>query len=238
MTVIQRLALLSILFSFCAITGCSSTQMQEMNAALPWNKQEALKFKRATTPARIATIWSHDVLTGPNHSPTQGFGGRLYFYNNEQQAVPVTGKLVVYAFNDTDAKRVGHSASEKADRKYVFTAEEFEQHYSESEIGASYSVWLPWQPVGGPQQHVTLIAVLVTADGKQVIGQPSRATLPGRAQPGEQKVTMANGSLEGMPPVVSANTPQTNNADQVQRDKRTTTLPLSRNLTRHLNKAN
>ena len=237
MTVNKQLSLIALSLAIIASTGCTTSQMREMNAALPWNKQEALELERVTTPTRIASIWSHDVLTGPNHEATQGFGGRLYFYNNEQQAVAATGKLVVYAFNDTESKRLGQTASEQANRKYVFSPDEFAQHYSESEIGPSYSVWLPWQRVGGPQQHVTLIAVLVTKDGKQIVAQPSRATLPGRAQPGDRKVTIANGQLEGMPNTMDEVLAQPNHADQVQRNKRTTTLPLSRNLTRHLNNA-
>ena len=120
MTVNKQLSLIALSLAIIASTGCSTSQMREMNAALPWNKQEALELERVTTPTRIASIWSHDVLTGPNHQATQGFGGRLYFYNNEQQAVAATGKLVVYAFNDTEAKRIGQTASEQADRKYLF----------------------------------------------------------------------------------------------------------------------
>ena len=50
------------------------------------------------------------------------------------------GSLVVYAFDETDRD----PANMKPDRKFVFTQEQFEKHYSKSTLGHSYSVWLPW----------------------------------------------------------------------------------------------
>ncbi len=37
----------------------------------------------------------------PGKPVTRGFGGRIYFYNDRSQAVPVDGELVVYGFDDT-----------------------------------------------------------------------------------------------------------------------------------------
>ncbi len=67
-------------------------------------------------------------------------------------------------------------------RKYVFRAEELAGHYSESKLGHSYSFWVPWDRVGGPQRQVSLIARFKSAQGGVVMSEMTRHLLPG-AQP-------------------------------------------------------
>lgn len=110
-------------------------------------------------------------------APTRGFGGRIYFFDQHNNAVPAAGKLVVYAFKDEGDL----DADRPPDRKYVFPAEDFSRHYSESNFGASYSVWVPWDAVGGEQCNISLIPIFTTVEGKVVVGDQSRHILPGRA---------------------------------------------------------
>ena len=153
------------------LAGCASL---DLNKGIPWSKDQPGK----TPAARMALLWSDAVMTPPGGPPTRGFGGRLMFYGpKDDKPIQVRGTLVVYAFDEqgrdpTDAK---------PDRKYVFTDEQFAKHYSKSELGHSYSVWIPWDEVGGPRKEISLIARFLPSDGSVVIGDQSRHVLPGRA---------------------------------------------------------
>ena len=112
----------------------------------------------------------------PDGPPARGFGGRLTFYDSKaDKPVKVDGTLVVYVF-DEEGRDPGNA---KPDRKYVFSKEDWERHYSKSELGHSYSVWLPWDEVGGPQKEISLIVRFTPSTGPTIVGEQARQVLPG-----------------------------------------------------------
>ena len=127
-------------------------------------------------PTQLIAVWTDTVLTRADGPAVRGFGGRLMFYDHQDaQPIKARGTLVVYAYDDSKRQE----ARVEPDRKYVFRAEDLDDHYSESRIGDSYSVWLPWGPVGGEQKEITLIARFKTAAGNEVVGEPTSNVLPG-----------------------------------------------------------
>ena len=131
-------------------------------------------------PDKIVTLWSDTVLTQAGRPPVRGFGGRLMFYEGKKEdPVKVEGTLVVYAFDETN--REANNA--KPDRKYVFTPLQLPLHYSKSKVGHSYSVWLPWDEVGGEQKEITLIVRFQPSEGETAVSEPCRQLLPGRVAP-------------------------------------------------------
>jgi len=125
-------------------------------------------------PARITTLWSHTVLNQQGKRSVRGFGGRIMFHGKEgDKSVKVQGSLIIYAFDETT-----HSKS-APDRKFVFTAEQFESHYSKSKLGHSYSVWLPWDEVGGPPRRINLVARFEPTDGPMIMSDNAIQLLPG-----------------------------------------------------------
>jgi len=94
------------------------------------------------TPVKVVAMWKDTILYRADQpQPVRGFGGRLMFYGEKsEKPVKVEGTLTVYAFDETHSKK----EDPRPTRKYVFTAEQFALHYSKSDIGHSYSVWLPW----------------------------------------------------------------------------------------------
>ena len=91
---------------------------------------------------------------------------------------------MVYAFDETDRD----PSNNRPDRKYVFTPQQLPAHYSKSKIGHSYSVWLPWDEVGGPQKELTLIIRFQPKEGTVAISDPCRQLLPGRTAPARCQV--------------------------------------------------
>jgi hypothetical protein len=156
------------------------------------------KKKEYQEPRSLVSTWTEDVLIQPGKPTTRGFGGRFYFYNDRSQVIPVDGELVVYGFEDATVPATAQSGNlppnsvayaspspsdspvVEADKKFRFTAEQFTQHFSQGDLGASYSVWIPWDAAGGPQRKITLIPCFITKDGRTVRGDASKQVLSGK----------------------------------------------------------
>ncbi|MGI9428860.1 MAG: hypothetical protein ACR2NM_09400, partial [Bythopirellula sp.] len=88
------------------------------------------------------------------------------------------GQLVIYAYDEQS--RAAYET--QPTRRFVFPAEQFTRHESECQLGASYSIWLPWDEVGGAQKNISLIARFEPKEGAVVAGNQTRHLLPGSAQ--------------------------------------------------------
>lgn len=132
---------------------------------------------RRGAPDRIIATWINTVRHTPGEPAERGFGGRLYFYDRGPDPIAIDGRLVVYAFDESGRQPTDH----KPTRRFVFPAEEFAKHLSKSEIGPSYSVWLPWGSVDGASTNISLIARFEPAGGGGlVVSDQATQRLPGR----------------------------------------------------------
>lgn len=147
---------------------------------MPWSKKDK-KPEPYPNPARMAATWTPDTLVQTGRTPTRGFGGRLFFYDDKTKAVPVDGELTVHAFAETS------DGSQGEVKRYHFTAEQFTQHFSQTDIGASYSVWIPWDAVGGDQTRVSLVPSFKAKSGRMVQGEQALVGLPGKRN-NEEKI--------------------------------------------------
>lgn len=125
-------------------------------------------------PVKMAATWTPDTLVQTGRTPTRGFGGRIFFYNEKSQPVPVDGTLVIHGFDDQDA------SDQRKLKRFEFTPEQLTRHFGQSDLGASYSVWIPWDAVGGEQRKISLVPSFKTSDGNVVQGIPATVQLPGR----------------------------------------------------------
>ena len=155
-----------------ALSGCAS---QETDT---WAKPCLGRSQTPTyeTPEKVIAIWTDATYQLPGKPPTRGFGGRVYFYNAKGEVIPVNGQLVVYAFDDSDP----HAGADQPSRKYAFTAEQLTRYYSNSELGASYNIWIPWDSVGGDEKQIALFPVFIDDSGKMVRGSFANNRLPGK----------------------------------------------------------
>jgi hypothetical protein len=129
------------------------------------------------TPVRVVGSWTDAVLHRGGQKAQRGFGGRLMFYDKEGETpVLVEGQLVVYAFDETNREPTDN----KPTRRYVFPADQVSRHMSKSEVGPSYSFWLPWDEDGGAQTEISLVARFEPKDGPVVVGEQTRHLLPGK----------------------------------------------------------
>lgn len=154
----------------------------DIPSGVPW--KQGKKTAKAGVPVRVVDSWTDTVLQQPGKGAERGFGGRLYFYDARSNVpIRVAGQLVVYAFDETGRKPTDNQPS----RRYVFPPDQFKLHESENDLGPSYSVWLPWDAVGGVQTEVSLIVRFEPERGGSLIaGEQSRLRLPGSVPPAPQ----------------------------------------------------
>lgn len=181
----KSLVAVALLMLMSAGSGCTTfTKGKGSKKDSPWESMKWWK-KEYQTPTKMAVLWSPDLLTVAGQPPTRGFGGRIYFYNEKSQTIPVEGELVVHGFDETVKKATAGQES-LPDKRFRFTAEQFTEHFSESDLGASYSVWIPWDSNEHTLKELTLIPTFVSSKGQAVQGAPAKVILPGRigTQPG------------------------------------------------------
>jgi hypothetical protein len=148
-------------------------------------------------PVRMEGNWTDTVLNQAGKKPQRGFGGRLFFYGrDEQKPILVDGQLVVYAFDEMGREPTDN----KPTRRYVFPADQMSLRMSKTEVGASYSFWLPWDEAGGTQTEVSLICRFEPKGGAVVVSEQTRHLLPGSLPPNGEVARRAAPKLpEGVP---------------------------------------
>ena len=157
-----------------ALTGCRTFEIPTVK--LPFNREQEDSKPDLTDvlpPDKMVALWSNTVYNTPGKPATRGMAARIYFYDSKRNTVPVEGSLVVYGYDDSTGQK------QEPDRKYIFTAEQLANHYSVSEFGPSYSIWIPWDQVGQPQTDVSLLPVFKGKDGATVMGEHTQHVLPG-----------------------------------------------------------
>jgi hypothetical protein len=175
-----------ILLLCLVASGCSSLVPR---ANLSWWSDA----DETVVPDRVMPIWADTVLHQPGKPGVRGFGGRLYFYQDqESDPVKVAGNVSVYVF-DGENLQAGSSAPLK---KYLVTASQLESHYSKTGLGHSYSIWVPWGQVGGPSRTLSLIVRFDGVDGGTVLGEASTELLPGTVSQGDQPGTIQRVAFE------------------------------------------
>ncbi len=156
-----------LLLLLLTTVGCSKFDLREN---FPWKTSS----DEPQIPGRITALWSHTILEQPGRRGIRGFGGRLMFHDREGGSpVVVDGDIVVYAFDDTDGPK------SHPEKKFVFTSSDLPSHHSESRLGHSYSLWLPWDEVGGPPRKVSLVVRFTPAGSGTIMSESAQVLLPG-----------------------------------------------------------
>jgi hypothetical protein len=175
--------------------GCAkpwkTPKMFSLDNTWPFRDKDA---PQEGVPVRMVGMWTDTVYTQAGQKPQRGFGGRIMFYEKEEKnPIIIDGQLVIYAFDET--KR--DPADNKPTRRYVFPPDQMPVHMSKSEMGASYSFWLPWDEVGGPKTEVSLICRFEPTGGGVISSEQTRHILPGTERvataDGKQKLQVPEG---------------------------------------------
>jgi hypothetical protein len=190
----HRFSTILIATAILALSGCKtplaeSMKLDKLNEHMPWHDPDA---PREGVPTKVVGNWVDAVHYQEGKKPQRGFGGKLLFYDNEGDApILVDGELIVYAFNEQGRA----STDNMPTRRYVFPTSELTKLMSVSELGAGYSVWLPWDEAGGPEAEVSLICRFSPKAGPVLVSEQTRQLLPGS----KTSTAVADGNKPKMP---------------------------------------
>jgi hypothetical protein len=178
---IATVTLLSTALVACA--GCSSVKSGHGKLSRTFDVRRVMWWKdhkpEPQAPVRLVSSWTDTVLYSQGQKSQRGFGGRLSFFGRDSEdPVRVDGQLVVYAYDESK----GDPRNVQPTRRYIFPREQFSRLQSDSALGPSYSVWLPWDDdLAGPQKSISLIARFEPHGGPLLVGEQTRHLLPGTA---------------------------------------------------------
>lgn len=169
--------------SLALACGCqlSGTQSAPKLGSADWmSKPSTLLANKAEyrKAESLAAIWTDSIASASGVASVRGFGGRLYFYDADGAPTRVDGELSIYAFDDTEGDQ-----KTTPDRVYKFTQADLQKHFSETQLGPSYSIWLPWDRVGGDRKSIALLPVFKSIDNQVVKSGQSINVLPGKSPP-------------------------------------------------------
>jgi hypothetical protein len=160
---------LALMLGMLTTVGC-----QSLSGGKKWfGKEEKVEY---ATPNKVVAIWTDAVHNQTGMKPTRGLGGRIYFYDSHHKAVQVSGGLTVFVYDDTNPD---NRNAQEPTRKVSFTPEQVAAFFTPSEFGPSYSVWVPWDEVGGERKHLSVIPVFTDHLGQMLAGDQARHVLPG-----------------------------------------------------------
>lgn len=201
-------------------SGCS--QMVGDWGSFDWKTPKLMPSKETEElelPGRVLAIWTDAVHHRKGQPAERGFGGRIVFYKEgDGEPIQVDGTLTIYAFGDEDGNQ-----SKRPETKFVFGPDQLKQHYSKCGLGDSYSVWLPWDQVGGPTRQISLITRFEGRNGGTVISEPARKLLPGVdpiVEPDEGEVAGDGNAISlasyvsGASPIITSNQQSLSNIQQ------------------------
>lgn len=175
-----RTVLVVLVIGLASSVGCTTwkpPKMFSLDNTWPFKDKNA---PHEGIPVRIVGTWTDTVMTQPGQKPQRGFGGRLMFYEKDgKNPILVDGQLIVYAFTETNREPTDN----KPTRRYVFPQDQMPLHMSKSDLGASYSFWLPWDEVGGSKTEVSLICRFEPKTGGVVTSEQTHHILPGPDPP-------------------------------------------------------
>ena len=221
----SRILVLLVLFGLS--TGCTQLGKNRPSSWVPIGKGKPV------TPTTIVANWTDSVSQQGNGRPIRGFGGRLMFYGPKRdKPVKVDGSLVVFAFDEQDA----NSEQIEPTRKFVFTEEQLATHYSESKLGHSYSIWIPWEEMGGPRRQISLVPRFTSVDGFKIVGEYTRLNLPG--QPTLAKADKSTAKVDSDPvrqvshyePISGDQAANDADGDTQKKPMAVTTIPIPKRL--------
>ena len=159
---------------------------KQLSDGFSWNR----RGEEPRVPQRMTIVRDYTVLRQARRPGVSGFGGRIMFYTaGGKKPVKVDGALTVAAFDAT----VEDPARIKPEKKFIFTSEDLPRHYSKSDLGHSYSFWVPWDEVGGARRRLALIARFEASTGEVIVSDTSSHILHGFATAPRLPANLAHG---------------------------------------------
>ena len=102
-----KICLLIAMLACLGFSGCAiKNSLRPSGKNSQWNLLSKLNDKKDKSeepepPQTMAAIWKDSVFEKPGSVSVRGFGARIFFYDEDNQAVKADGELLVYGFDDS-----------------------------------------------------------------------------------------------------------------------------------------
>ena len=164
--------------SIVLFSGCNTLSKNRL--VNPISKLTAPKQAAPAEPYKVVAVWKDAVATSTEGKTLRGFAGRVYFLDDAENIVPVSGEVTVYGFDDSTTTQ----KNSEPDQKIVYSPKQLEGLQSDSKMGVAYSLWVPWDDqITGYQKDISLVTIFKTNSGRVIKGEMVRANLPGDKDP-------------------------------------------------------
>ena len=166
-----------VLFSLLTVItciGCMDTAfIQTAERYLPGAKKRALKQR----PTRILCLWEGAEGQGIDGRPARGFAGQILFFGpSGAEPVPVHGTVRIYEYDDF----APDDPNPKPIQVFVFDDLAWNVHRTESTVGESYNVFLPYVKPHNGLAACALKVEFLPDDGNSIFSPITEITLEPR----------------------------------------------------------
>jgi len=163
-----------------AATGC---QTWDTSGTIPiWSSENWKKKDRSVTdpPQKIVAVWTEATHHRPDQPAERGFGGRVIFYDAKERTTKIDGRVTIFVFDDQNATLENPAPK----YKFVFPQDSVQAFYSKSELGHTYSFWVPLGSIDAPTQHFSLVVRFDSPTGERVLSEMTKKILVGSGAKG------------------------------------------------------
>ena len=160
------------------LTGCATLKVPQIDTSF---------LKPPGPVTSVIASWTPAISNGENSE--RGFGGRVYFHDQDMRPVKIKGTVIVYVYEEDGRK----PCDPKPDEGVVFDEKTLNSKgvYAKTSLGHSYNLWVPIDADGheGQAKKVSLLVRYVPNQGTPQFSSLATTHLPGRR--GGQEVPVA-----------------------------------------------
>lgn len=160
------------------VAGCSSSTFMRASSSVVNAPSYMLEAVRGPKPvSKMLCLWEAAEGQGLDEKPSRGFAGQiLFFTHGEPSPIKVKGTVRIYQYVDYSPSQEDPSPI----HTFNFDAGAWEVHRTESTLGHSYNVFLPY--VRKDKGHVVcaLRVEIESEDGRKVSSPYTEVTLASR----------------------------------------------------------
>jgi hypothetical protein len=161
------------------IAGCSSSTLMRASSSMvnaPSSVLEAMRGPRAVS--KMLCLWEAAEGQGLDEKPSRGFAGQiLFFAHGEASPIKVKGKVRIFEYLDFSPDQQDPTPA----HIFVFDAGAWDVHHTESTLGHSYNVFLPYVRKDKGHAVCALRVEIETEDGRKVSSPYTEVTLASRS---------------------------------------------------------
>ena len=160
--------------TMAAISGCSSTFVKTSTSIMKSPMTAFTNARRPKPVSRILCLWEAAEGQGLDEKPSRGFAGQIMFFSpGEPSPVKVNGIVRIYEYVDFDDSLSEHQPI----HEFIFDDGGWNAHRTESTLGETYNVFLPYVLKDGRHNVCALRVEFESEDGRKVSSPYTEVTL-------------------------------------------------------------